>query len=315
MSALFAKPKLGQLVVQVDYKSTYNYSLMVSVRALKIREPITWEGKVFEVPAGTYTVSLKGLLADPNHQGSYHQAYQDAYGSFERSQRVHVAPGGQTLCRFEVPGDRLPVTIQVVQGEEQVDGAEVLIKSVDPNFHVTKRQEGAQFFLEPGTYPVVISHRNALVKEVIVVNASATEFTIDLGQQSLVRPVPVVARYRDGRLVKGTTEDFAPNASEFRVVPVTGGPILVKDLPDLKAVFFVKDLDGNRLYDERKDFAVAEQFGRKTVVNFYDKEELWGYTLAGHTQQPYFFLFPVDPESNNAKVYVVRASTTVVRYA
>lgn len=84
-------------------------------------------------------------------------------------------------------------------------------------------------------------------------------------------------------------------------------------LEDLKAVFFVKSYEGNREYDERKDFAVASQFGRKTIVQFFDKEELWGYTLPGHTDREAFFLFPVDPDTNNTKVYVVKSALAEIR--
>jgi len=49
-------------------------------------------------------------------------------------------------------------------------------------------------------------------------------------------------------------------------------------------------------------------------VIFNDREELRGYTLPGHTEHAWFFLFPVDPESNNAKVYVLREATKEIGY-
>lgn len=313
--ALFSKKRMGKLTVRVAYTTRHNFSLTVIIRELKLREPITFEGKTFEVPAGTYTVTLKGLMHDASYQGSYHDVYKGVYGSFERLQKLEVYADQHTTCTFELPGEQLPVKIQVVSGEVPIVGAEVLIKEVDPNFRVTRKGEGAQFFLEPGTYSVVVTHGKALMKEVIHVSEQETEFVMDISQQMALRAGLVVVRYRDGSMIKGITEDFAPGVSIFTVVQEEWKRVPIQGFEGMKAIFFVKTLDGNRLYDEQKDFAIANQFGRKTLVSFYDKEEMSGFTLTGHTDLPEFFLFPVDPKSNNAKVYIIREAATEIRYA
>ena len=57
----------------------------------------------------------------------------------------------------------------------------------------------------------------------------------------------VVARYADGRLVKGVTADFVQTKDLFHVRPVTdpeGTKPVEIHTKELKALFFVKDYDG-----------------------------------------------------------------------
>ena len=64
-------------------------------------------------------------------------------------------------------------------------------------------------------------------------------------------PNRIVARFADGRMLKGTTQDFAPPKDTFHVIGSEGGSRPVKvAVEDLKAVFFVKSLVGNAAYTE-----------------------------------------------------------------
>jgi hypothetical protein len=68
----------------------------------------------------------------------------------------------------------------------------------------------------------------------------------------------VVARFRDGRLVKGSTSDFVPAKEFFHVAPadapVGTRPTLVH-VKDLKAVFLVKDFTGRPEYKPHNEFS------------------------------------------------------------
>lgn len=132
-----------------------------------------------------------------------------------------------------------------------------------------------------------------------------------------MEPIKVVVRYADGRLVKGMTQDFFPNKDRFHLRPDTTNPeepaeILISDL---KAVFFVKDFTGNHDYNERKEYSNGDKAqGRKVEVLFVDGEKLVGSTLGYDPNRLGFFLFPVDPESNNIRVFAVTAAVKSIRY-
>ena len=55
----------------------------------------------------------------------------------------------------------------------------------------------------------------------------------------------VVARYRDGRVIKGSTTDFIPTRDVFHVHPEGGGLGVPVRHTELKAIFFVRDYAGN----------------------------------------------------------------------
>jgi hypothetical protein len=120
----------------------------------------------------------------------------------------------------------------------------------------------------------------------------------------------IVARFADGRTLKGTTQDFAPAKDAFHVIQSEGGARPVKVmLADLKALFFVKDVIGNAQCHESKEFTRAGP-GKRLQVTFADGEVLVGATQAYQPDRPGFFMVPADPQSNNDRVYVV---STAVR--
>jgi hypothetical protein len=121
----------------------------------------------------------------------------------------------------------------------------------------------------------------------------------------------VVARFTDGLTLRGTTIDFSPTRRMFRITDK--GATYEIDVQKLKALFFVRDFDGNPAYNEKKGFFARQNHGKKCMVEFKDGEVLFGYTLTYTSQGIGFFVFPGDPESNNEKVFVVHASTASVK--
>ena len=126
----------------------------------------------------------------------------------------------------------------------------------------------------------------------------------------------VVARYRNGEVVKGYTRDFFPDRPVFHVLPKGGQvPVQVKT-PELKGLFFVRDLLGNRLRNKGRRFPAVDQgpnTGRRVAVLFEDGELLVGYAQTYSAEKAGFFVFPADPNSNNIRVYVLRAATHQVK--
>lgn len=124
-----------------------------------------------------------------------------------------------------------------------------------------------------------------------------------------MQPVKVIVRYADGRRLKGYTQDFFPNKSLFHLQLTENlpdaEPIEVQ-MKDLKAVFFVKDFEGNPQYQEKKNFPPGQKIaGRLVEVIFKDGEVLRGSTLGYDPNRPGFFFFPADPDSNNLRVFAV----------
>jgi len=76
-----------------------------------------------------------------------------------------------------------------------------------------------------------------------------------------MEPVKVVVRYTDGKVVKGFTQDFLPNKDRFHLHPAERTPGEAREvlLKELKALFFVKDFDGDPQYDERKKYLEGEK--------------------------------------------------------
>jgi hypothetical protein len=131
-------------------------------------------------------------------------------------------------------------------------------------------------------------------------------------------PAKVVVRYANGEVLKGYTLDFLPNKDQFYLQPydklVGQGPqkIAVKDL---KAIFFVKDFEGNADYSERRIFFATDRAqGKKIEVVFKDGERLVGSTMGYDRSRQGFFIVPVDMNGNNERVYVVQSSIDVLRF-
>ena len=132
-----------------------------------------------------------------------------------------------------------------------------------------------------------------------------------------MEPVKVVARYVNGRRVKGFSQDFFPNKDRFHIYSATkpSGEAVEVLLKELKAIFFVKDFAGNYLYNERKEYVEGEKpSGRKMEVTFKDGEVLIGSTLGYDPSRPGFFIFPADPKCNNIRVFAVTNAVKKVRF-
>jgi len=125
----------------------------------------------------------------------------------------------------------------------------------------------------------------------------------------------VVARFRDGRVAKGTTQNFWPERDRFHLVPATGtrGETSEVAVRALKAVFIVRSFEGDAGRVERKLPGRDETMrGTPVKVKFVDGEVLCGTTLNRDPTTPGFFLFPFDPNSNNIRIFVVNESVASV---
>ena len=126
----------------------------------------------------------------------------------------------------------------------------------------------------------------------------------------------VVARFQDGRTMKGRTNDFIATKDRFFLVLEDGKPgakpVEVR-VEELKALFFVKELAGNPDHKKTNHFDPSKPVpGRKVRVVFKDGETLEGVTQGYQPNRPGFFLVPADRHSNNERCFVITASTKEV---
>ena len=126
----------------------------------------------------------------------------------------------------------------------------------------------------------------------------------------------IVVRHADGKILKGYTQDFHPSKPQFSLWPsmnATPKDRTVVPVSQLKAVFFVRDFNGNPNFQERKSFVVRGQ-GRRVEVNFTDAETILGTTLNYRPDCQGFFVSPADPSGNNTRIYVVSKAVRRVRF-
>lgn len=123
----------------------------------------------------------------------------------------------------------------------------------------------------------------------------------------------IVARFQDGKVLKGTSADFFPNRDQFHLRPTDGGDVETVDIKDLKGVFFVNSFDGDAENRGRSDVDRVG-LGRKIQVDFKDGETLIGYTSGYSPGRKAFFVFPADPDSNNERAFIVTESTLKVAF-
>ena len=125
------------------------------------------------------------------------------------------------------------------------------------------------------------------------------------------KAIRVVARFIDGRMVKGYTYDFSPGKKGFHVISSLDDKPRNADVvtfSNLKAVFFVDSFEGRKDHPAPKD--LNPQDGRidaiiKVKATFHDGETMMGTTLAFNRDREGFFLTPTDTESNNSRVFVI----------
>ena len=122
----------------------------------------------------------------------------------------------------------------------------------------------------------------------------------------------MVAHFLDGKVLKGTSQNFLPSRPSFQMRRAdTGAPVTI-EWRALKAVFSVKDFVGNRLRQDIQGFVrgpAENAHGNKIAVRFADNELLCGYTHAYAPGRDGFFVFPSDPNNNILRVYVLRHAT------
>ena len=122
----------------------------------------------------------------------------------------------------------------------------------------------------------------------------------------------VVARFKDGSILKGKTSDFFPN-KETCHLETLNGEIKEITMEQLKAFFFVKDFEGDKTHQKSYNDEIAGA-GRKIMVKFSDGEQVVGYTLGYSPGRQGFIMTPADLKSNNERIFVVTSASEKIEF-
>ena len=126
--------------------------------------------------------------------------------------------------------------------------------------------------------------------------------------------VPVVLRYRDGRMLKcRARKQFSISLRTVQII--NGEKVESVPLEELKAVFFVKSLEG--LGHEgvpQEELPDSPKAGRLLSVTFSDGENVQGRCLNFSPEASGFILFPLDVEGNNERIFVIASATREIEF-
>ena len=132
-----------------------------------------------------------------------------------------------------------------------------------------------------------------------------------------MEPTKVIVKYANGKVIKGFIQNFSPNKDFFYLNPAdnSSGPPIYVSVKRLKALFVVRDFQGNPKYEERNFYMEGENpSGLKLEVTFADGEVMVGSTLLSYdAKRQGNFLIPADPRSNNIRVFVISSAVKSVR--
>ena len=121
----------------------------------------------------------------------------------------------------------------------------------------------------------------------------------------------VVAHFKEGTLIKGSTNDFSPNKKLFHLKTLNNETINV-DIEQLKAIYFVKDFGGNKNHKDTYNDVISGG-GKKIQVFFNDGEIVIGYSQGYFSPDRLgFFITPADTQSNSERIFVVKSATKEV---
>lgn len=126
--------------------------------------------------------------------------------------------------------------------------------------------------------------------------------------------VPVVLRFTDGRMEKCFVSPYFSHSLRVIQIIRDDRTVITQPIDALKAVFFVRDLDGRDHPRNNWDKVGPDALraGKTVVVSFTDGEKIRGRVLSDTGQGAGFFLYPTEPDSNNEKVFVLRSATAAV---
>ena len=124
----------------------------------------------------------------------------------------------------------------------------------------------------------------------------------------------VVVKFLNGTVLKGHTMDFSPNKDTFHLAVSPDQPPQAISVAGCKAIFFVKDYQGNKTRKDEYDFEKARTMGKKAEVIFQDGEKILGFFQFFHPGNLVNFLLPADTGNNNQRVAIIKGTYKEVKF-
>lgn len=124
----------------------------------------------------------------------------------------------------------------------------------------------------------------------------------------------LILRMKDGSMLRCSSR--IPFSAAFQIVSVidSDGKVLKIPLSAIKAIFFVREFEGNSNYKAGNEFGEGSPKAGKIVsVEFCDGEVIKGRVLNIAEDKTGFFLYPADPLDNNEKVFIVRNKDIIIK--
>jgi hypothetical protein len=122
----------------------------------------------------------------------------------------------------------------------------------------------------------------------------------------------VVVKFKDNTILKGKMDNWSPQKTHVFLQTQDQG-ILNINKEKLKAVFFIKDFEGNPDYKETYDDLMPGE-GRKMKVKFLDGEEIIGYCLSYSENHQGFTITPADKLCNNTRIFIIQSAIEKVEW-
>jgi hypothetical protein len=124
----------------------------------------------------------------------------------------------------------------------------------------------------------------------------------------------VVAHFMNGDIVKGLSMDVAPGKAFCHIRTDEG--ISKVEFKDLKALYFVKDLQGNSKRDDVQDVQeddIRLRGSKLLEIVFKDDERLVVLCNSFPPKTERFFVLPIDMDSNNDRILVNRGAVVSIK--
>jgi len=125
----------------------------------------------------------------------------------------------------------------------------------------------------------------------------------------------VVGKYRDGRTVRGYTNDFSPMKPYLHVSPTPlADEAKFVSMIHLDALFFVADAHTSDSDWESLEQAASSTRGRRVAMTMPNGKELIGTTLTYSRDGSGFFVRPLDRNAGATRVFVTQSGIRNIRF-